>query len=180
MLAVKHEPVTFMFYCQHLYRKNFRCLKKVRWLEHTDWWVQSINRRKRGYEHGTVGVIESITESLASLLKVFSGYLSDRYQKKKRLAFVGYSTGLFYKFSLLFAGSWIGILIARVIDRFGKGIRTAPRDVMVAESSGGNKLGKSFGIHKALLDIKGKYGKMQFFVEPVFWKEKLDGSGMNR
>lgn len=101
-----------------------------------------------------VGVIEGIAESIASLLKVFSGYISDRFQKKKAIAFVGYATGVIYKLALIFATSWVGILLARVIDRFGKGIRTAPRDVMVAESSGKASMGKSFGIHK-MLDMAG-------------------------
>ena len=73
-----------------------------------------------------VGIIEGIAESVASLLKVFSGYISDRFQHKKAIAFSGYATGLLYKAALLFAGSWGGILAARVIDRFGKGIRAAP------------------------------------------------------
>ena len=101
-----------------------------------------------------VGIIEGIAESLASLLKVFSGYLSDRFQNKKLIAFTGYATSLFYKLALLLAGSWAGILAARVIDRFGKGIRTAPRDVLVSESAEKNSMGKSFGLHKAL-DMAG-------------------------
>lgn len=101
-----------------------------------------------------VGVIEGIAESIASLLKVFSGYISDKYNRKKPIAFVGYASGLLYKFALIFAGSWAGILVARIIDRFGKGIRTAPRDVMVAENSDKSQMGKSFGIHKAL-DMAG-------------------------
>lgn len=101
-----------------------------------------------------VGIIEGIAESLASLLKVFSGYLTDRFQKKKALAFAGYSAGLIYKIALIIAGSWIGILGARIIDRFGKGIRTAPRDVLVSESADEKKMGKAFGLHKAL-DMSG-------------------------
>ena len=101
-----------------------------------------------------VGIIEGIAESIASLLKVFSGYISDRFQHKKALAFTGYATGVLYKIALLFAGSWAGILTARVIDRFGKGIRTAPRDVMVSESADKDSMGKSFGIHK-MLDMAG-------------------------
>ena len=101
-----------------------------------------------------IGVIEGIAESLASLLKVFSGYLSDKFQNKKLIAFSGYATSLFYKLALLLAGSWAGILAARVIDRFGKGIRTAPRDVLVSESAEKNNMGKSFGLHKAL-DMAG-------------------------
>lgn len=101
-----------------------------------------------------VGVIEGIAESIASLLKVFSGYLSDKYKRKKRLAFIGYAMGIFYKLALLVAGSWVGILGARVIDRLGKGIRTAPRDVLVSESADKTQMGKAFGVHKAL-DMAG-------------------------
>ncbi len=101
-----------------------------------------------------IGLIEGIAESLASLLKVFSGYITDKWGKKKPIAFVGYATGLVYKVALIFAGSWGGILGARVIDRIGKGIRTAPRDVMVCDSADGNNLGKAFGVHKAL-DMAG-------------------------
>ncbi len=101
-----------------------------------------------------VGLIEGIAESAASLLKVFSGYITDKYKKKKPVAFVGYTTGLLYKVALLFASSWGGILGARVIDRIGKGIRTAPRDVMVSESAENEHGGTAFGIHKAL-DMAG-------------------------
>ncbi len=103
-----------------------------------------------------VGIIEGIAESTASLLKVFSGYVTDKYKKKKPIAFAGYATGFLYKLALLFAGSWAGILTARVIDRLGKGIRTAPRDVMVSESAEGDTMGKAFGVHKAL-DMAGTY-----------------------
>ena len=101
-----------------------------------------------------IGVIEGIAESLACLMKVFSGYITDKYNKKKPIAFLGYATGLIYKIALIAASSWGGILGARVIDRIGKGIRTAPRDVMVCESADSNRMGTAFGIHKAL-DMAG-------------------------
>jgi len=101
-----------------------------------------------------IGVIEGIAESIASLLKVFSGYITDKYNKKKPIAFLGYATGLIYKVALIAASSWGGILGARVIDRIGKGIRTAPRDVMVCESADSDRMGTAFGIHKAL-DMAG-------------------------
>ncbi|MEA4986498.1 MAG: MFS transporter [Anaerovorax sp.] len=101
-----------------------------------------------------VGIIEGIAESMASLLKVFSGYFTDKYQKKKPIAFCGYAMGLFYKIALVFAASWVGILFARIIDRIGKGIRTAPRDVLLSESADKNSMGQAFGIHKAL-DMAG-------------------------
>ena len=101
-----------------------------------------------------IGLIEGIAESLASLLKVFSGYITDKFGKKKPIAFIGYAAGLVYKVALILAGSWGGVLGARVIDRVGKGIRTAPRDVMVCDSADGSTLGKAFGVHKAL-DMAG-------------------------
>jgi MFS family permease len=97
-----------------------------------------------------VGIIEGIAESVASLLKVYSGYFSDKTQKKKLTAFIGYVPALLYKLVLLIASSWVWVLVARVLDRLGKGIRTAPRDVLVSESADKNTMGKAFGIHKAL------------------------------
>jgi len=107
-----------------------------------------------GARPALIGVIEGVAESTASLLKVFSGYLTDRFQKSKLIAFSGYAGSLFYKLALLLSNSWWGILIARVIDRTGKGIRTAPRDVLVSESAGAGSMGKAFGLHKAL-DMAG-------------------------
>lgn len=107
-----------------------------------------------GASPAVVGIIEGIAESIASLLKVFSGYIGDMYHNKKRLAFIGYSTSVLYKIILILATSWPGVLIARAIDRTGKGIRTAPRDALVAQSSDGKKLGGSFGLHK-MLDMAG-------------------------
>lgn len=107
-----------------------------------------------GASPAIVGIIEGIAESIASLLKVFSGYIGDVYHNKKRLAFAGYSSSVIYKLLLLLASSWPGVLIARVIDRTGKGIRTAPRDALVAQSSDKKKLGGSFGLHK-MLDMAG-------------------------
>ncbi len=107
-----------------------------------------------GATPAVVGVIEGIAESLASLLKIISGYLTDKYKNKKLFTFIGYSGAIIYKGALLLASTWPGILFARVIDRIGKGIRTAPRDALIAESAAENKLGGSFGLHK-MLDMLG-------------------------
>ena len=101
-----------------------------------------------------VGIIEGIAESLSSLLKVFSGYISDKYKNKKTLTLIGYSGAVIYKIALIFASSWTGILLARMLDRIGKGIRVAPRDSLIAESAKDKKLGGSFGLHK-MLDMLG-------------------------
>jgi len=119
-----------------------------------------------------VGIIEGIAESTASLLKVYSGYLTDKSQKKKQIAFWGYSAGIFYKIALIFASSWVGILAARVVDRIGKGFRTAPRDVLVSESIDKENIGKAFGFHKALDAAGGAIGMLLTF----FIITSLDGN----
>ncbi|MGC7871315.1 MFS transporter [Desulfosporosinus sp. SYSU MS00001] len=103
-----------------------------------------------GASPAIVGVIEGIAESIASLLKVFSGYWGDKTKKKKELAIVGYGSSLLGKVVLVFAGSWGGVLISRVIDRLGKGIRTAPRDALIAESAKAEARGHAFGLHRAM------------------------------
>jgi MFS family permease len=101
-----------------------------------------------------IGIIEGIAESLASVVKLFSGIFSDRYGNKKRLAFFGYASSTVNKIIILFSSTWTGVLFARIIDRFGKGIRTAPRDAMIAESASKSRMGKAFGLHKGM-DLLG-------------------------
>lgn len=96
-----------------------------------------------------IGVIEGLAESVAAILRSYSGYIGDKFNNKKTLAFIGYSSAIIYKILLFFSFSWIGVLIAKLVDRIGKGIRTAPRDALVAQS-GEATLGKAFGLHKTL------------------------------
>jgi MFS family permease len=97
-----------------------------------------------------VGFIEGIAESLSSLLKVFSGYLSDRVGKRKPLAISGYALSTLGKFFLYISTSWWWVLLGRVVDRFGKGVRTAPRDAIIGDSVPSLKRGQAFGLHRAL------------------------------
>lgn len=97
-----------------------------------------------------VGLIEGMAESLASLLKVFSGYYSDRFQSRKAPAIGGYSLSALAKLLVIFSTSWAWVFWGRIGDRFGKGVRTAPRDALIAESSPVNKLGWSYGLHRTL------------------------------
>ena len=101
-----------------------------------------------------IGIIEGIAESLASIVKLFSGMAADKYGKKKRLIFLGYSSSVANKIIILLSTTWAGVLAARIIDRFGKGIRTAPRDALIAESADKSNLGKAYGLHKGL-DLLG-------------------------
>ena len=101
-----------------------------------------------------IGIIEGIAESLASILRLFSGIIADKHNNKKQLAFAGYMGSFVSKVAIFFAGTWGWVLFARVIDRFGKGLRTAPRDALIAEAAEGQALGKAFGFHKAF-DMMG-------------------------
>jgi len=101
-----------------------------------------------------IGIIEGIAESLASVIKLFSGIVADKYGNKKRIAFFGYSASVLNKIIILLSATWAGVLLARIVDRFGKGIRTAPRDALIAESSDKSQLGKAYGLHKGL-DLLG-------------------------
>ncbi|MEN3203407.1 MAG: MFS transporter [Atribacterota bacterium] len=98
----------------------------------------------------TLGAIEGIAESLASLLRVFSGALADRMGKRKPLAIFGYGLSSVGKVLFFLASGWTLVFAGRVVDRFGKGIRTAPRDAMISESATQSTQGKSFGLHRAL------------------------------
>lgn len=103
-----------------------------------------------GVSPAIVGLIEGIAESLASLLKVFSGYFSDKIKLRKPFTFFGYGFSAIGKLFLYLSTSWGGVLTARIIDRFGKGIRTAPRDVLIADNSKIGKKGAAFGLHRAM------------------------------
>lgn len=97
-----------------------------------------------------LGLIEGVAESLASLLKVFSGYFSDKLRKRKPLAIVGYGSSTIGKLVLYLSSSWGFVLFARLIDRFGKGVRTAPRDALIADSTPSDKRGRAYGLHRAM------------------------------
>ena len=102
-----------------------------------------------GVGTGVIGLIEGIAEATASLLKVFSGRLSDRLRARKWLAVTGYGLSALAKPFFYFANSWTTVLAARWADRVGKGIRTAPRDALVADSIQEDQRGLAFGFHRA-------------------------------
>jgi len=97
-----------------------------------------------------LGTIEGIAESIASILKVFSGYISDKFQKRKPLAIFGYGFSWFGKIFFIIATGWQYVFTGRLLDRIGKGIRTAPRDALIADYSNQEKRGFAYGIHRAM------------------------------
>ncbi len=97
-----------------------------------------------------IGLIEGIAEGTASLFKLVSGWLSDRLGRRKSLTVFGYSLSTLSKPFLYIASSWAVVLAVRFTDRVGKGIRDAPRDALVADSTADNERGRSFGFHRAM------------------------------
>ena len=96
------------------------------------------------------GLIEGSAESMSSLLKLFSGYLSDRAGKRKWLVVGGYALASLVRPFLGFASSWQQVLAIRLTDRVGKGVRTAPRDAMIADAVPPEQRGIAFGFHRAM------------------------------
>jgi MFS family permease len=98
-----------------------------------------------------LGIIEGVAESTASLVKVFSGYYSDRFRKRKGPAIAGYGLSTVAKGLLLLASvSWLFVLISRFADRVGKGVRGAPRDALIADSVAPEVRGSAFGLQRAM------------------------------
>ncbi len=102
-----------------------------------------------GVRMAFIGLIDGIAETTASLVKIYSGSLSDALGKRKWLAVLGYGISTVAKPFLYFASSWGWVLGIRFADRIGKGIRTAPRDALVAASVEKEQRGFAFGLHRA-------------------------------
>lgn len=111
-----------------------------------------------GVRIGVIGLIEGIAESTATLLKLVSGYLSDRFERKKALALWGYGFSNLTKPILYFADSWGLVLAVRFLDRVGKGVRSAPRDALIADLTPPELLGRAFGFNKAMDKTGGFLG----------------------
>lgn len=131
-----------------------------------------------------IGLIEGVAESTASILKVFSGWLSDRLGKRKSIIFWGYSISVLSRPILATATSWIGVLTYRFTDRLGKGVRTAPRDAIIADSTEPGSLGKAFGFHRSMDTIGAVIGPALAFMilalpggrfQTVFWISMIPG-----
>ena len=96
-----------------------------------------------------IGLIEGIAESIASILKLFSGYFSDRFGTRKLPVFLGYSLAAIMRPFLASVTTWPQVLFVRATDRVGKGIRGAPRDALIAASVSKKERGMAFGFNRA-------------------------------
>ncbi len=105
-----------------------------------------------------IGAIEGAAESTASLLKLFSGYISDRFQKRKLLVLIGYALATVTRPFLAFVTSWQQVLVVRMTDRVGKGIRGTPRDALLALAVPPEKRGLAFGFNRAADHLGAVFG----------------------
>lgn len=131
-----------------------------------------------------VGLLEGIAEATAAIVKVFSGYLSDRLGRRKPLILIGYGLGALSKPFFAMAGAPATVLAARFADRIGKGMRGAPRDALVADVTPEEIRGRAFGLRQSL-DTVGAFlgpllalGLMAFTADnmrAVFWVAILPG-----
>ena len=108
----------------------------------------------------SLGTIEGIAESIASLMKTYSGYWSDKLMKRKPFIIIGYLLAAISKPLIGLSQSWVQVLAARSADRFGKGLRSAPRDAMISESVEKKYQGLAFGWHRAMDTLGATLGPL--------------------
>ncbi len=111
-----------------------------------------------------IGLIEGFAESVASILKLFSGYLSDKFDKRKLPVFLGYSLAAIMRPMLAFVTSWPQVLVVRMADRIGKGVRGAPRDALLAGSVPPENRGLAFGFNRAADHLGAVVGPVLAFI----------------
>jgi len=132
-----------------------------------------------------IGLIESLAEATASLVKVASGRLSDRLRRRRPLIALGYGLSNVVKPLLALVPGWPAVLALRVADRFGKGVRTAPRDALIADSGTAERRGRDFGLHRALDTVGAAIGPLTAWAiltlvpdgyRLVFWISAIPGT----
>ena len=114
------------------------------------------------------GLIDGLYQGVSSLVRIAAGWAADRTDRPQPVALAGYAMSAVARLGLLFAGGFGTISAAISLDRVGKGVRTAPRDAMIAASSDPAHLGRSFGVHRALDTIGATLGPLLAFV--ILWR----------
>ena len=111
-----------------------------------------------------VGLVEGVADSIASIVEIFSGYFSDKLGKRKQFVLFGYGLSSIVKIGIALSTTWWMILIMRGLERVGKGIRTAPRDAIIAASAERQIRGRAFGLHRAMDTAGAVIGPLLAFV----------------
>jgi MFS family permease len=147
------------------------------------YWVLPAFLVSLGAGPAQMGLIEGVAESVASFAKLFSGYLTDRIDRRKPLVVAGYFAANAVKPLLALATSWWHILLIRFTDRLAKGVRGAPRDVMVAESVPKGRLGAAYGLIQSMDSAGAIAGPLIAFallarygMRTVFWVAAVPGA----
>ena len=133
-----------------------------------------------------VGLVEGVAEATASILKLISGYLADRGWNTKKLVVSGYTVSNASRPLIGLASGWSLVLVLRFLDRVGKGIRTAPRDALIAASTDEQIRGRAFGFHRALDHSGAMFGPLLAFgllqwgmtMEHVFMASIVPGTAL--
>jgi len=147
------------------------------------YWVLPAFLISLGAGPAQLGVIEGIAESVASFAKLFSGYLTDRIERRKPLVVAGYFVANAVKPLLALSTAWWHILLIRFSDRLAKGVRGAPRDVMVAESVPKERLGSAYGLIQSMDSAGAIAGPLaalvllaRYGMRGVFWAAAIPGA----
>ena len=147
------------------------------------YWVLPAFLASLGAGPAQLGLIEGVAESVASFAKLFSGYLTDRIERRKPIVVAGYFAANTVKPLLALATAWWHILLIRFTDRLAKGVRGAPRDVMVAESVPKNRLGSAYGLIQSMDSAGAIAGPLtalvllsRFGIRSVFWAAAVPGT----
>src|ERR1700685_1483119 len=147
------------------------------------YWVLPAFLATLGAGPAQLGLIEGMAESVASFAKLFSGYLTDHIHRRKPVVVAGYFVANAVKPLLAIVNAWPQVLLIRFSDRLAKGVRGAPRDVMVAETVPKERLGSAYGLIQSMdsagsiagplvaLALLGRYG-----IRSVFWAAAVPGA----
>src|SRR3954469_13336094 len=128
------------------------------------YWVLPAFLVRLGAGPEQLGLIEGIAESVASFAKLYSGNLADKLQRRKPMVAAGYAVANFAKPLLAIVTSWWQVLLIRFSDRLAKGVRGAPRDVLVAESISTEHIGSAFGLLQAMDSAGAILGPLTAFL----------------
>jgi MFS family permease len=147
------------------------------------YWVLPAFLASLGAGPAQLGLIEGVAESVASFAKLFSGYLTDRIERRKPVVVAGYFLANAVKPLLAIVTAWPQILLIRFTDRLAKGVRGAPRDVMVAESVPKERLGSAYGLIQSMDSAGAIAGPLaalvlfaRFGIRSVFWAAAVPGA----
>src|ERR1022692_179250 len=147
------------------------------------YWVLPAFLATLGAGPAQLGLIEGVAESVASFAKLFSGFLTDRIDRRKPVVVAGYFVANAVKPLLAIVTAWPQILLIRFTDRLAKGVRGAPRDVMRAESVPKNRLGAAYGLIQSMDSAGAIAGPLaalvllaRFGIRSVFWAAAIPGT----